>query len=71
MKRYLLFSSMVYYPFGGWKDYHSDHESLESAKSSFVTIHDRFRESHIVDTATMEIVYRQYEDYEPEDWVAS
>jgi hypothetical protein len=31
MKRYMLFTGATYYPSGGWRDFNSDHDSMEQA----------------------------------------
>jgi hypothetical protein len=65
MKRYLVFAAPTYYPEGGWGDFDSDHDSLESAEAKRKSIHTRFWFSHIVDLETGKIVIGQYETHEP------
>ena len=40
MKRFLLFSGMVYYPSGGWGDFDDSFDSLEEAKTAALKTFD-------------------------------
>ena len=40
MKRYLVFAGYDYYPSGGWRDYHSEHDDKAEAVYAAETIDD-------------------------------
>lgn len=59
MKRYLLFTGYNYYPSGGWDDFHSDHDTLESAKEFGEHALDNgcgVDWAHIVDTQNLNVM---------------
>lgn len=72
MKRYLVFAGKSYYPSGGWSDFRSSFDDLESATAEAARLvlepkHDenafrddgRFEWSHCVDLVTGEGQYIQ------------
>jgi hypothetical protein len=66
LKRFLLFAGMIYYPYGGWKDFKQDFDTLEEAQD-YVLANPELVETytwyHIADTKHNEIV--QEEDVFP------
>lgn len=65
MKRYLVFSAECYYPSGGWNDFEADFDTLvEAADMTKIINRGRFRETHIVDTDTGNILNAQEIDAE-------
>jgi hypothetical protein len=60
VNRYLLFAGSVYYPSGGWDDFHADHANLESAieNGKFITngAESSYDWFHIVDLETGKVV---------------
>jgi hypothetical protein len=79
MKRFLVFAGDDYYPSGGWKDFHSDHDTLKEAADVVNARHvedwckDELKLGgllqwvHIVDTLTTEpiIIWRREGGKEP------
>jgi len=64
MKQYLLFLGENYYPYGGWKDFHGEFDSVKEAKQ-FVADNPTFEDNghrakmswaQIVDTTINKIV---------------
>lgn len=58
MKRYLLFAGGIYYPTGGWDDYKATADSLEELYIKGAEYKAEYKWFHVVDTQTMEIVYK-------------
>lgn len=63
MKRYLIFKYATYYPSGGWSDFVSSHDTLPEAQTSRQSIHDNHVTTEIVDTESMKVVEREFEDF--------
>lgn len=68
MKRFLLFAYDCYYPYGGWADFQSDHDTLEEAQAACwlpadpATGEDRVCKRdvvYIIDTETKEKVWEK------------
>lgn len=58
LKRYLLFCGSDYYPDGGWKDFHSSHDSAAEAIETVARMASYERPDwwHILDLETLQIV---------------
>jgi len=64
MKRFLLFSSDLYYPCGGFDDFINDFDDLDDAKRQAQKCKKEWNWCHVVDGKIKEIVYRAEGDGE-------
>lgn len=55
-KRYLLFSGIISYPYGGMNDFQGSFPTIEQCKKHAESIATRYYWAHIVDAETNEIV---------------
>lgn len=54
MKQFLLFAGDTYYPVGGWRDFKSDHDTLDEARSAAAALNADWYD--IIDVQTMKVV---------------
>jgi hypothetical protein len=50
MKRYLLFTGVIHYPFGGWNDFHSSYDDLHEAEVVGMEASEHGGWFHVIDT---------------------
>ncbi len=60
MKRYLLFAGRMYYPGGGWSDYHGSFDTIAEAMEGLKACEeDRHDWAHVVDKTDGTYAWRQ------------
>ena len=54
--RYWLFAGMVYYPFGGWRDFRDSFATLAAARAAAQIWQRHDTWYHVVDSTTLTVV---------------